>query len=439
MVPGPDSSLSVTVGVLNWNCREFLVGCLSALHAQTYPHLQVVLVDNGSTDGSVDLVREKFPSVTIREAGRNLGYAGGNNKFLRELTGDLALIVNPDVVLAPDCVEQIASAMAADPSIGIIGCKLWYPGTELLQHAGGTITPPRAIPGHFGFRERDIGQHDSPRDVDYVIGAAMAIRRDTLVRAGLLDENIFLYFEDVDLCFRARRAGYRVVYLPLATGVHVESVTTQQGSFGYLHRFHTGRWYFLLKHYSLEQILPATLPAERVWLAGLEEIERLAAAIAYRSTLYNLPAIAIARTREGDRALSDEEWGTIEQAVAELYRQACSGSLAAAPLADQALQADLMVPAFTSNKPILGWAIARFRTAWNEIAGRWYIDHLRRQQVSFNRSALAYLASLDEELQARQALGEKQTIAHMATRHRASALEKRIETLRRSSQLSDDS
>lgn len=147
------------------------------------------------------------------------------------------MLLNPDVGLAPGTLAALAEALAADPRIGIAGAKLWYPDGETIQHAGGFITHPQALPGHYGIGAVDAGDYNTPRNVDYVIGAATALRRSMLDGIGLLDEGYFLYFEDADLCARARRAGYRVVYWPAATGVHVESATAAKGSFAYLHRF----------------------------------------------------------------------------------------------------------------------------------------------------------------------------------------------------------
>src|SRR5690606_22542496 len=114
---------------------------------------------------------------------------------------------------------------------------------------------------------------------------------ETLAQIGLMDEGFFLFFEDADLCSRARAAGFRVAYVPDATGIHIESATAQKGSFAYLQRFHAGRWRYLLKHFPAGELAGESLAAEAVWLEGLDGGERRAAGLAYLATRRQLPEI----------------------------------------------------------------------------------------------------------------------------------------------------
>ncbi|HRO91130.1 MAG TPA: glycosyltransferase, partial [Promineifilum sp.] len=150
---------TLSVVILNWNGRAWLEACLVALAAQEPPPDRVVLVDNGSGDDSVAFTRERFPWVTIRENGGNLGFAAGNNAALRDDTAEIVVLLNPDVVLAPGTLAALAEALAADPRIGIAGAKLWYPDGETIQHAGGFITHPQALPGHYGIGAVDAGDY----------------------------------------------------------------------------------------------------------------------------------------------------------------------------------------------------------------------------------------------------------------------------------------
>jgi GT2 family glycosyltransferase len=414
---------SVSVIILNWNAKTYLGDCLTALENQTYQNFRVVLVDNGSTDSSVDFVRTDFPDIAVYRTRRNLGFAGGNNIALRHLESDIAFVLNPDVVLAADCLQQVVESMNADRTIGITGCKLWYPGGELLQHAGGFVSRPRAIPGHFGIRESDTGQHDTMRDVDYVIGAAMGIRRETLNKIGLFDDAMFLYFEDVDLCTRARQAGFRVVYLPLATGMHVESATAIKGSFTYLHRFHTGRWHYLLKHFSIDEVTSATLTAEREWLGRTGLRERQAAGIAYRATLFNLQSIATARAKQGAGPLSSGAWSLIEQTLLELYQYVRGLNPTAGSLPAAVGLTKTPPSTFASQVPFMGRLIEVFRTAWNNLAGRWYVDHVRQQQGEFNNLVIAEMNKIEQELSGRQLLIDELMERQLHLRREAGVLE----------------
>lgn len=404
------TSPTFLVVILNWNGRPYLEECLAGVYAQDRPADHFLLVDNGSTDDSVAFLRERFPGLAIHETGGNLGFAAGNNTVLRETNADIILLLNPDVVLSPDCLSSLAEAMAADPAIGIAGCKLWYPGAELIQHAGGFITHPQAMPGHFGIGERDEGAHDTPRDVDYVIGAAMAIRREALEQIGLLDEGFFLYFEDADLCARARRTGFRVTYLPQATAVHIESATAVKGSFAYLHRFHAGRWRYLLKHFQVEEIINRTLLAESAWLEQLAESERRALSLAYLATLRQLPDVWAARKREGLGVITAGEQRALGQVLGDLRARAWRPDRHSEPLARLAAAAQLEERPFTSDVPLLGPLIVRFRNAWNDVASRWYVNYFMKQQNEFNRLAVRQLESYEAELREQMQLLEEQVV-----------------------------
>lgn len=123
--------------VLSWNGKKYIADCLDALLAQDYAHLELLVVDNGSTDGTPELVAEQYPLVTLIRNGRNLGFAPGNNIGLRAATGDLLVLLNQDTRVQPGCLAALAATFA-DPSIGVAGCKLLYPdGT--IQHAGGYL------------------------------------------------------------------------------------------------------------------------------------------------------------------------------------------------------------------------------------------------------------------------------------------------------------
>ena len=427
----PPPTPTIRVLILNWNGRAYLEACLTALRAQTYAAESIVLLDNGSTDDSIAFVRDHFPEVIVRANGGNLGFAAGNNVALRELQAGAALLLNPDVVLSPDCLATLAGALAADPTIGIAGCKLWYPGGTLLQHAGGFITHPQALPGHYGFGEPDAGQHDIPRDVEYVIGGALVVRRAALERVGLLDEGFFLFFEDVDLCVRVRAAGFRVVYEPQASGIHVESAVAGKGSFAYLQRFHTGRWRYLLKHFPGEEIVGATLSAEMAWLDQLGAFERRAVTLAYVASRRNLRDIWGARRREGAGPLPLEMQLAIENVLGQLIDHARRAGFEAAGLAALRAKAELRTEPFTSNAPLIGPLITRFRTAWNDIASRWYLDHLMFQQNEFNRLAVQQIEAYEVELRDQLELLEEQIVAVAEGQRRVQQLEAQLADLER--------
>ena len=314
--------LFVSLAIVNWNGRPYLEDCLKSLLASDYPDYEVLLVDNCSADDSVTFVRSTFPQVKIHRTRRNRGFAAGSNVGIRRSKGELIVLLNPDVILRPDWLHNLVKGMFADETVGIGGGKAYYPDERTLQHAGGFIRAPLAIGNQYGRGEIDRGQYDRRREVDYVMGAAIGIKRSVLDHIGLLDEGYFLYYEETDLCFRARRAGYRVLYIPDAVLIHVEGATSSQGDYTQFRISHTSRWRFVLKHYSVSQLLNETFPAEYAYLAGkLRRDERRGLSIAYETTLRTLPEILEARGRDGADPVSDEDRKKIVMALSVLSRR----------------------------------------------------------------------------------------------------------------------
>jgi hypothetical protein len=193
----------------------------------TYPNFQVVVVDNGSDDGSQEAIRERFTSVTLLENGENLGFAGGNNvgiSFALQRGADYVLLLNNDTVVDPRCLTLLVDAADGNERIGIVGPTIYYfdePG--LVWSAGGRMDWRRGRP-YLSPPSRDEDE------VDYVTGCAMLVKSEVIRRIGLLDERFFMYFEEVDWCIRAKRVGFEVVHVPEAKVWHKISLEKQFAS-----------------------------------------------------------------------------------------------------------------------------------------------------------------------------------------------------------------
>ena len=276
---------AVDIIVLSWNGIGFLERCLSSLLRQTYPSYHVLMVDNASIDGSVAMVRERFPQVEVIENDRNLGFAAGMNVGLRRAQGETIVLLNQDTEVRVDWLEWLVEAMESDERVGIVGCKLLYPDGKTLQHAGGILAYPLAIASHRGRGELDRGQYDAKSEVDFATGAALGLHRALLEEIGLLDEGFFFYYEDVDFCFRAREAGYRVIYAPRAVAIHHEGMSVRRLGVERYSLLHRSRLAFVLKHYSAAQIIQDFLPAKRAFHATLAPVELEGLAAAYEALL----------------------------------------------------------------------------------------------------------------------------------------------------------
>lgn len=215
----------VAVIVLNWNGLADTLECLESLSHLDYPRYRIVVVDNGSTDGSVEAIRELFPDVAIIENGENLGFTGGNNVGLRYALAqetDYALLLNNDTEVAPDFLSRLVQAAEADPRIGIAGPTIYYYARpDLIWSAGGMINRSRGQTRMIGLNEQDTGQYSlAPHEVDFVTGCALLVKRAVMEQVGLLDERFFAYYEEAEWCVRARKGGFKIIHVPTAKVWH---------------------------------------------------------------------------------------------------------------------------------------------------------------------------------------------------------------------------
>ncbi len=275
-----------------WNGAQLIGACLRSLEPQLQPGDEVIAVDNSSTDGTPDLIAHDFPRVRLMRMDRNLGYGGGANRAIEAARGEAVVILNQDMLFLNGCFDAVRRRLE---TIGpcILGGKLLYPDGKTIQHAGGTIVSPRAIPDHYGYRQIDDGRWDELIEPDYVTGALFVIDRAVINAIGLFDEAFFpAYYEEVDYCYRARRAGFRVIYDPRIVAIHYETQTTDPRSTAYHQAMLRGRLRFVLKNQSTDQLLNDFFPAEQDHLQSLsDDAARTIYAPAYLSVLLKLPRI----------------------------------------------------------------------------------------------------------------------------------------------------
>ncbi len=228
MIPETGTPL-VWIIIVNWNGKELTLDCLDSLRHVAYRNRRILVVDNGSTDGSINAIRKRFPDIEILPLGENRRFAGGNNAGIRHALArraDLLLLLNNDTTVDPGCLDPMVDRIRSDPAIGIVAPKiLYYSAPEVLWYAGGTISFWRGTMRHVGIREQDRGQRDLPGETDYATGCCLLARKELVDTIGLLDESYFMYTEDADWCMRARRAGYRIIYEPRAKIWHRLSIS----------------------------------------------------------------------------------------------------------------------------------------------------------------------------------------------------------------------
>jgi GT2 family glycosyltransferase len=209
----------IAVVVLNTNRRDDTLACLASLAALDYPRRCVLVLDNASSDGSVEAIRAQFPDVRVIPLAENLGYAGNNNVGIAAALdhgADWVLVLNEDTIVDPACFSALMGVAATDPRIGILGPMVYHHDEPtVIQSAGGRLDR-RWRAWHLGQNEEDAGQFAAPHDVDWVSGCAILVKRDVIEEVGPIDARFFYYWEETEWCVRARRAGWRIVQVPAA-------------------------------------------------------------------------------------------------------------------------------------------------------------------------------------------------------------------------------
>ncbi len=222
----------ISIITVNYNGYALTCALIDSLQRHVTGPLEIIVVDNGSTNDEAALLRARYPGVKVLRSEENLGFAGGNNLGLRAAAGEYLLLLNNDTEVEEDTLHLLCETMEAHPEAGAVCPKIrfFYP-PRAVQFAGYTplsrITLRNAL---IGFNRSDDGRYDRPAETPYAHGAAMMVRREALARAGEMPESYFLYYEELDWSERIREAGFTIRYDPRCTVFHKESATTGQRS-----------------------------------------------------------------------------------------------------------------------------------------------------------------------------------------------------------------
>jgi GT2 family glycosyltransferase len=264
--------VDLSVIIVNWNGRDLLQQCLDSLvlTAGALTH-EVIVVDNASTDGSPELVRQSYPQVRLVENRDNVGFSRANNQGIRLATGRYMLLLNSDTIVKPGALEAMVALGDRHPRIGVVGAE--------LRNLDGSLQPswaafPTWLSETLGrnFRvRRPMVSEAQAYQVDWVGGACLLARREAIAQVGPLDEAIFMYTEETDWCYRFARAGWGIVYLDGAQVIHLGGGSSRRSSVRSLIELQKSKVYFFNKHYGRwsAQVLRATLAARALIKMGL--------------------------------------------------------------------------------------------------------------------------------------------------------------------------
>jgi GT2 family glycosyltransferase len=250
--------VNLSIIIVNWNTRDFLVGCLSSIYTDSPPDpFEVLVIDNASTDGSAQLVREHFPKVRLIENRENSGFARANNRAIKQSSGRYLLLLNSDTEVQPGALETLVDYMEENPQVGVAGSQLLnpdgslqiscFPAPTLLRELWRLFHLDKVIP--FGTYTMKTWELDRARPVDVLMGACMILRRETLRQVGLFDEDYFMYSEETDLCNRIQRAGWGLSWVPQAKVMHYGGQSTRLVSADmFMNLYHSKIMYFRKNH-----------------------------------------------------------------------------------------------------------------------------------------------------------------------------------------------
>jgi N-acetylglucosaminyl-diphospho-decaprenol L-rhamnosyltransferase len=254
----------LTVIIVSWNVRNLLRACLdSVCHAQPSQEsaVQIIVVDNASSDGSAEMVRAEFPGVQLIANARNIGFGAANNQALKEAGGEYVLFLNPDTEVRPGAIEALLAFIKARPRVACVGPKLLNPDGSVqpsrrrFPRVGTAFVESTMLQRHIGWLPavRAFYRGDQPDDVaqqvDWLVGACLLARKSAFDEVGGFDERFFMYSEEMDLCYRLAHAGYETWYVPEARVMHYEAASSSQDLFRRDVNFHESRYRFFRKHH----------------------------------------------------------------------------------------------------------------------------------------------------------------------------------------------
>jgi len=285
--------VQLSIIIVSYNSSPFLKKCLTSLY-QNNPSIpfEVLVVDNSSSDDSVEMVKGGFPQVILIENKENIGFAPANNFALQRCQGELVLFLNPDTILLPGSIDTLMEVMQKERGAGILGCRLLNEDGTLQLSWGRMVNLTSEFWQRFISRRYEKGnrlikqylERKSRRSHNpyWVTGACMLVRREALERVGHFDPNFFMFLEDVDLCHRVRKKGWEVLYTPSAEVVHLRGKSMETNQTEAMKAYRKSQLYFYHKHYGWARLIILKL-----YLIGKFILSIFASRLAYLITRQN--------------------------------------------------------------------------------------------------------------------------------------------------------
>lgn len=255
-------SPSVTIIILTWNSQNDISDCLSSIDKIDYDgEFNTIVVDNDSTDNTKEIVSRKFPHAELLEMDKNYFFTGGNNRGIKyaieKYSPEFLLVLNPDTKVESNILESL-TRVASSPRVGIVGpkVKFWNNDNEGLINSAGLINDGFKQSYDRGFMEKDKGQYDRIEEVEGVTGACMLLRTEMVNEIGAFWEPLKMYLDDTELCLRAKKNGWKVIYTPETVVGHKWMQSTNQNKLVKQEKWKMRNWlYIAMRHYSIKSKL----------------------------------------------------------------------------------------------------------------------------------------------------------------------------------------
>lgn len=257
-----ENKVKLSLVVLSWNTAELLEQCLESISSTVSGRqgaVEVIVVDNGSTDNSVEMVKRKFPEVKLIENKKNLGFTKGNNIGIKKAKGEYIMLLNSDTIVKNGALERMVEFLDSSPEVAIVGPKLLNKDGSPQANCGRfpdlSVALVMLFGEHWGGSDYVRCSPDSSRFVDWLMGAAFIARREVFEKVGGLDEKIFMYMEEVEWFYRAKKAGFKAYFLKEAEIIHLGQGSAKQGRKGPIVNIYRGLLYYYKKHKNKIELL----------------------------------------------------------------------------------------------------------------------------------------------------------------------------------------
>lgn len=256
--------MDLSIVIVNFNTKKLTTDAIHSVYqSKTNYSFEILLVDNNSSDGSVEAIRQEFPQVICIENKENVGFSKANNQAIKNAKGRYILLLNSDTIIHEETIQVMIDFMEAHPLVGASGCKVVLPDGSLDKACRRGFPSPAASFYHFSglakifpnsasFNQYQLGHLDPNKDypVDCLVGAFMLLRSEVIEQVGLLDEEFFMYGEDIDWCYRIKEAFWDIRYYPYTSIIHYKGASSHRKPFKIIYEFHRAMVLFHRKHYA---------------------------------------------------------------------------------------------------------------------------------------------------------------------------------------------